>query len=108
MPRETPPDLDIFPCRQPPCRYGYYEQGGLADLNEDVRVMELVEDTVSRSWSLKRDEELLFGDLCQEKETCRLDRQDRVREDDDSDNCCAPSFFAVRVHTAFARACCNI
>lgn len=29
-------------------RYGYYEQGGLADMPDDVRVMELVEDTVSR------------------------------------------------------------
>lgn len=29
-------------------RYGYYEQGGLADMDDDVRVMELVEDTVSQ------------------------------------------------------------
>lgn len=28
-------------------RYGYYEQGGLAKMDEDIRVMELVEDTVS-------------------------------------------------------------
>lgn len=27
-------------------RYGYYEQGGLADMNDETRVMELVEDTV--------------------------------------------------------------
>ncbi|CAM9114708.1 unnamed protein product [Ectocarpus sp. 6 AP-2014] len=26
-------------------RYGYYEQGGLVDMDDDVRVMELVEDT---------------------------------------------------------------
>lgn len=27
-------------------RYGYYEQGGLGKMDENVRVMELVEDTV--------------------------------------------------------------
>lgn len=30
------------------CRYGYYEQGGLADMDDEVRVMELVEDTVRK------------------------------------------------------------
>ncbi|CAM9753957.1 unnamed protein product [Scytosiphon promiscuus] len=38
-------------------RYGYYEQGGLADMNDDTRVMELVEDTCARAEASEGEEE---------------------------------------------------
>ncbi|CAM9600201.1 unnamed protein product, partial [Hapterophycus canaliculatus] len=38
-------------------RYGYYEQGGLADMNDDTRVMELVEDTCARAEANEGEEE---------------------------------------------------
>lgn len=38
-------------------RYGYYEQGGLADMPDEVRVMELVEDTCAAAEVLEIDVE---------------------------------------------------
>ena len=40
------PNFELHPYATVSGRYGYYEQGGLADMNEETRVMELVEDTV--------------------------------------------------------------
>lgn len=54
---------EVSSCPRDCCdRYGYYEQGGLADMDDDVRVMELVEDTVSQEPRLH----------AQEKESCFL------------------------------------